>query len=302
MAEKSPLLPGFFASLKPAIPAIPIVQPVRLFSDQAFFLRTWTSVASLVIRIQFRLFSPELDEEYSTSVVIANGTTGDRASEFWPYDFSPIFRHLFKSRAAERPLYLLDFQCYLDSGTASRGACFVQAGIHQRVGSSPFIHTLFADYLTTRNALAWPGSPIRHSLEGPGLLRHIAVADPAAGAEFSETVPTNARWRLIAVGATLITDGTAATRDGRLSVDDGVNTVWFGPPGASQAASLTRIYHWASGMAPGSVVGGNGYIWSFLPAMPLLLGGWRIRSSTVNLQLADNWNTPLIWAEEWIED
>lgn len=296
---KSLLLPGFFASLKPAIPAIPIVQPVRLLSDQGFFLRTWTSVAGLVIRIQFRLFSPELDEEYSTSVVIANGTTGDRTTEFWSYDLSPIFRHLFKSRAAERPLYLLDFQCYLDSGAASRGACFVQAGIHQRVGSSPLIHTLFADYLITRNALAWPGSPIRHSVEGPGLLRSIESADPVAGAELTITVPTNARWtKTHSIRFNLVTLLASPTRIVTLVVTDGANELFRSIAGTALGASATGNYC-GSRFGYGDTGTGTA-LYLQLPNFPLFQG-WQINTITTNLATDDNFSSARILVEEHIE-
>ena len=47
---------------------------------------------------------------------------------------------------------------------------------------------------------------------GEGYIRTVTGTDPAAGAEVSETVPTNAFWRLRMFSAVLVADANAANR------------------------------------------------------------------------------------------
>jgi len=135
------------------------------------------------------------------------------------------------------------------------------------------------------------------SPEGPGTLRSITGTDPAAGAEISETVTANARWRLISFRASLVTDATVANRRMNLNIDDGTNTLLLTPPASDQAATLTYIYQASN----------YGTVSNFLSttmALPLpsdliLHGGYRIRSSTNSLQAGDNWGAPQYLVEEY---
>jgi hypothetical protein len=95
--------------------------------------------------------------------------------------------------------------------------------------------------------LAFPGVPIASPLDGGGALRSIAGTTPGAGAEISETVPTGARWELLAFQATFVTSAAAANRVPQLTLDDGT-TVYFRLGAAlNQAASLTQRRSWFQG-------------------------------------------------------
>lgn len=60
----------------------------------------------------------------------------------------------------------------------------------------------------------------------------IVGANPAAGAEVSETVPAGETWCLLGVRVTLVTSATVATRQPILTLDDGTN-IFFENPAAS---------------------------------------------------------------------
>jgi hypothetical protein len=93
---------------------------------------------------------------------------------------------------------------------------------------------LLQGYVTDTSRLSFPGSPIRSSIEGPGVLRSITGTNPAANAEISETVPTNARWRVHAIRFTLVTDANVANREVALTLDDGAAVFARSPPGSAR--------------------------------------------------------------------
>lgn len=158
--------------------------------------------------------------------------------------------------------------------------------------------TLTRGYLSSRVPLGWPGIDTEPSVSGQGFLRIIAGTNPAAGVEVSETVPTNARWRLVAFLATLVTDATAATRTAQLLIDDGVTTFLLILPTTTQIASLTRQYNGkAVGLDPQPI--GTQLTWGLPPDIYIPAGG-RIRTSTINLQAGDNWTAPQYMVEEWL--
>lgn len=121
------------------------------------------------------------------------------------------------------------------------------------------------------------------------LLRTVPIAAPAAGAEWSQTVPGGEVWRPVAVVMTLVTDANVAARRPRLVYDDGttqlVRVQTAQGPGATQAFTYSFAvglgYSQAGGTAQDESTG--------IPDIPLQ-GGWRIRSSTVNLQVGDQYS------------
>lgn len=197
--------------------------------------------------------------------------------------------------------WLLNVQIFASAGTPRRGQCFVRLAIVQGfTGAIVSLGTLLQGYVQDTTALAYPGSPIEASTEGPGVIRSIAGTDPAAGAEISEAVPTNARWRLLSLRASLVTDGTVANRFPRLIVDDGTTVLFSSEVTPAQAASQTSQNQWAAwGVGQYS---GQALAYSPLPPRLLLMGGYRLLTLVTNLQAGDNWGAPQLLVEEWIED
>lgn len=160
--------------------------------------------------------------------------------------------------------------------------------------------TLVQGVVTAAQRRAWPGSPLVATHEGPGAMRSITGTDPGAAAEFSETVPTGARWRPHALSFTLLTDATVANREVALTFDDGTNIYCVQLPGAVQAAGGVRRYSY--GLDTAVVASGLGAVDRTIPLPRLLmLAGHRIRSVTGNLQAGDNYSAPQLLVEEWLE-
>lgn len=197
--------------------------------------------------------------------------------------------------------YLLNLQVRATAGTPRRGQCFVLVEVVRGSGSAvESLGALIQDYATTTSRLSWPGSAILASSAPPGALRSITGTDPAANAEISETVPTNARWRLLALMATLVSDGTVANRDAALTIDDGTTVVGRFPAGQNQAASLTTRYVWAAAGSRFTIAGDRTIV---VPIPDLWYpDGYRFKTVTFNLQATDNWGPPQLFIEELIED
>ncbi len=197
--------------------------------------------------------------------------------------------------------FLLNVQLRATAGTPRIAQCFAILEVVRGVtGSVVPLATLVQGYVTDTSRLAWPGSPLRSSIDGPGVIRSIAGTDPAAGAEIAEVVPANARWQLDTVRVELVTDATVANRTVTLIVDDGATTLASVTASAAQAASLTRQYQaYASGGAPRL----DGTVF-YLPIPPelMLMGGFRVRTSTAGIVAGDNFGAPQLLVEEWIED
>ena len=179
-----------------------------------------------------------------------------------------------------------------------RGECYVRATL--LLDGEP-VHRLSSGYLTDSKTLSWPEGVFEGFTEGPGLIRLLTGTNPAAGAEISETVPTNARWLIRTFRANLVADGNASNRFGQIMLDDGATPWWYSHIHVTaQVAGETRAYHFGLEMEHIDVGGGNIYQGAIPPFT--LPGGWRIRSNTGGLLAGDEWAAPYLVIEEWIEE
>ena len=169
------------------------------------------------------------------------------------------------------------------------GQTFVQLSIVRGLsGGVEDLATLAAGYVTATQRLAYPGSKVVNTLDGGGALRSITGTTPAAGAEISESVPTGARWELIAFRTQFVTDANAATRTIRLLLDDGTNIYAHSSTNLGQTAGLTDIYAWEQGLMTPFVGQVNAAL-AGLPVNNRLGAGHRIRTVTAycNVNLTD---------------
>ncbi|MBA7482493.1 hypothetical protein ES707_17984 [subsurface metagenome] len=131
-----------------------------------------------------------------------------------------------------------------------------------------------------------------------GRIRSITGTDPDAGAEVSITVPDRRRWKLYSVRFTLVTDVNAANRIVELTIDDGTNYLLTLPSDTIQLASLTRRYNYSIQPVPQFLVGYDFHL--PLPSLTLS-AGYRILTSTAELQATDDYAAPQLLVEEWID-
>jgi hypothetical protein len=209
-------------------------------------------------------------------------------------------RTVARSFVGLREGWLTSIQARIGGGTARRGQVFVVVElVRGRTGNVQPLGTLIQGYAGSISALAWPGSPIVSSVDGPGVLRSIAGANPAVGAEISETVPAGTRWRLVSFTAVLVTSAVAGNRFPAITIDDGVNTLVALGANVSVGPSGGGRYTWGAGAgAFGSTANGN---LGTIPDNIALTPGYRLRTSTTSLDAGDDWSAPQYLVEEWIE-
>lgn len=252
--------------------------------EEALRVRSFNAAAGVALQLEGRLLTPDGEIIPIAGPMV---TTTDRLAQTATHAIGAGWIQGLQVRAT--------------AGSPRVGQCFVVVElVRGQTGAFQSLGTLLQGYVTDTTPLAWPGTPLRPSAEGPGVIRSITGTDPAAGAEWSETVPTNARWRLFGVTAPLVTDATVANREFVLTIDDGAAIVAEVPAGTVQAASLTRRYSFLRNVQRGVGVSDD-TIGGPVPDA-ILMGGYRIRSVTINLAGGDNWGAPQLWVEEWIED
>lgn len=197
--------------------------------------------------------------------------------------------------------FLLNVAIRATAGTPRRGQVYAILEVVRGLGATVQpVGVLWQGYVTDTTPAGWPGVVSSGPTEGPGVIRSVTGSNPAAAAEIVETVPANARWRLLSFRAELVADANAANRTVTLSIDDGTTTLLSVTASAAQTAGLTRQYQaWANGGAPRL----DGTVF-YLPIAPCLelMGGFRLQTTTANIQVGDNWAAPQLLVEEWIED
>ena len=252
--------------------------------DTRLVVRSWNSLSGLVLTVVGRLL--DADGKLST-FEFGHTPNTDRSKAESTYT-------LTTGR-------LIDVAVTPKSGSPYRGHCYVTLGLARRTApTTEYYQDLAKGYVTAAGGLIWPGGPYLDSVEGPGLLRSVTGTDPAAGAEISEAVPTNARWQLHTLRVVLDTDATVATRSIELFVDDGTNRLLVFPGTSTQGASLTYCYNVAHHGFQPTGAGNNSYF--SLPFPMYLFQGWRIKTIITNIQAGDDWRAPQMMVEEWIEE
>lgn len=187
---------------------------------------------------------------------------------------------------------------YPKSGPVRRGECYVRA-ILLLAGRQ--VRVLSAGYLTESKTITWPPGLFESFTQPPGLPNVIAISNPGSGNEISYTVPTNTRYILRAIRFDLTSDSNAASRRVYLYIDAGSGPILYVfPSPITQDANETKYYYFAAYGNPSNDISNEVYI--TIPADIVLFQGWRIRTSTSNLQTGDVFSNIRLIVEEWIEE
>lgn len=196
--------------------------------------------------------------------------------------------------------FLLGFQCVLVSGQGGDRWNYASVGL-SRGSEDPtrLFQILATGYFDLTTPLSWPNGIQRWQTDGPGYVRRVTGADPGAGGNHTETVPTSTRWRLVSAYYTLVTDATVANR--RFIVEGRRNDITMFASAANmvQTASTTINYsvaHWGSDSGDN-----NGRVQVNWPARVFLSAGDRIVTNVANFQGGDDFGAPEFLVEEWYE-
>lgn len=182
-----------------------------------------------------------------------------------------------------------------------RGQCFVSIVLCS--GSQTDLHLqqiLVQDYISQAYAAAWPGGSIKLTTEGPGLTRQVAGNVPALGTNLSDTVPTNRRWRLAAMFFNFAASAAVANRAIQVFIDDGTGTFVYEVPAVGFiVANGNNNFTLMAGSGQPSL--NNNTQLLPLPEGMFLMAGFRIRTTTGNLDANDLFSSVAYHVEEWIE-
>lgn len=186
-------------------------------------------------------------------------------------------------------------------GTPRIGQTYVLAQLVRGItGAQVILGTLFAGYVTGAQPLGLPGSFIESSIATGGVIRALAGTNPAVGAEVSETVPTGARWQLLAFRVGFATSGTAINRRPTLVLQGNGVSVANIPLFAVVGENTNATISWLPG-APVESSPTTVAMLALLPPEAILLAGDTITTSTINLQPGDDYTGPNILVREWLE-
>ncbi len=180
------------------------------------------------------------------------------------------------------------------------GTIFVKAGLRRGgVTSRLLSEILFSDYLQQFGHLSWPGSPIRSTLEGVGFNRVVTGTDPAAGVNFSETVPTNRRWVIHGLSYRLVTEATVGERQAQIRFTrNGVRFILIQSV-TTQPASSTKSYYYFNSIE--AAIPSTFHQYHPLPPDVILLTGDILSGVIGTIRPLDVVSNIFIYLTEYIE-
>lgn len=122
-----------------------------------------------------------------------------------------------------------------------------------------------------------------------GYYKMVSVANPAAGANFALTAPGGEFWLLHSITFRFVASAAVANRLVHLFADDQTDVYFRAPANSIVAAAGDQRFCGFAG-APQSAAIGNEVLFP-LPANGLLLPpGWRFRTSTDAIDVADQYS------------
>lgn len=129
--------------------------------------------------------------------------------------------------------------------------------------------------------------------------RVITLANPAAAADWTATVPVPARWRVQCLQAQLVTSAVAANRIPHLVITDGQGRSMYNfPAPGNQPAALTVQYSAGTTIVALQFDNAQALV---LPYPMKLLQGWTIGTLTTGLSAGDQWSNIQIHVKEWLQ-
>lgn len=212
-------------------------------------------------------------------------------------DIVPAFYSFTFSTAGATPAQQVieAFEGFLLSATietpgAPYGQVYVQLGIARGRGSGDQTagQLLVSGYPGASFAIGFPQTPAGGPLTGAGQTAASTVANPAAGADWTYTVPAGLQQTLISVRAVLTTSAAVANRFPVLRITSPTGQILADVSAlAAETASSTVTYVWMAG-APANNV--NNVQQMSLPSGLRLLGSSTIQTITSGIQAGDQWS------------
>jgi hypothetical protein len=130
------------------------------------------------------------------------------------------------------------------------------------------------------------------------LVREIPVPSPTVGTDWSVSVPGGVTWEVLAVSAQLLTSAVVANRSPTLRFTDGTSVVVRLASNSNATASQSSQWSWSRLLGASYSTGLNTGSSLPLPDVPLQ-PAWVLSSSTVGIDVGDQWSSVLVYVREW---
>ncbi len=131
----------------------------------------------------------------------------------------------------------------------------------------------------------------------PPYARPIAIANPAAGADFTITVPAGRTWEILGVAGQFTTSAVAGNRTPSLFLQVRGNPAGISiTSGAVIPASQGNNMCWGIGLPAFGPL--DGTLNTALPQRMLLNAGDKLGSSTAGILAGDQWSNIYLWVNE----
>jgi hypothetical protein len=183
------------------------------------------------------------------------------------------------------------------------GLCYVTVDLIRgsNLAAAANAGQLIGGYIRPGGGQAWPGSPIVSSVAGRGYQRDVAFTSFPIGADVTLPQPLLTRWCVRSIVAVLLTSAIAANRYMAIAVVNPVGSLRADLPapvfvGASTQAIVTWL--WGASQAPAS---GAPVMLAPFPSDFITEGNTQYSTSTVGLDISDQYQTFRIFVEEWLE-
>lgn len=138
---------------------------------------------------------------------------------------------------------------------------------------------------------------VETNLVAANLLTVTTGTDPAAGAEWSQTVPPGESWQINTIRYTLVTSAVVASRLTSITLDNGTTVFARFPSTQTEPASLTNTYTASVDVASSGLLGTE--ILISLPRI-ILPSGYRIRSLTTAIDVGDDYSAPVFYYTRFV--
>ena len=196
--------------------------------------------------------------------------------------------------------FLLSLSVSAQTSGVQRGECYVQVGLLRTLIAEPRVNRpLLSDYVYFGRGLGWPVAQVPGWSVERGRLRVSTVANPAAGANWTFTVPDSIYLRVVGGSATLTSDATGINRFVMLQMDDGTNVVYRNGTEFAQPASTATLYTWS--LLGTNQSGPNAQFQAIALPQMFLQGTGRLLGLATNIQAGDQWSAIRVYTDEYIE-